>query len=348
MIENNAIDLLRRIETLTATTDDVESYNKIIPQASESGEKACRRRRPEFYSNQINSLRIRFSVALGHYNQLRKHNQYNVDGFQSRLQRASTTIEFKHNPKEAYQVYKNLRRELQEATKHSRDIREAKLAARIHDKHEEGSPEYLIRLQNIKKGEATRRAWQRMKFLRTQTGATQSLNRIDIPASWPPLSLTDNHSIQLKDPVTCTVWRTITNPDEIEQYIRLRNRGHFSQAQGTPFTELPLRDDINWSSDTSTSNNILNGYHQLETIDSIPQCKALLDACKSAATLDLLPYQITDKEFEQKISIWREATTTLPSGRHLGHYKTLFTQFPTTVDSTNTDGVSLLEKQTLI
>ncbi len=196
--------------------------------------------------------------------------------------------------------------------------------SRIHEKHEIGSPDHLKRLKNIKIGEATKRAWQSIKFLRTQSGSAQTLNRIDIPASWPvPISDSTEWN-NLENPATCTKWQTITSPTDIEHYIRLRNHGHFGQAQGTPFTELPLRREINWQADTLTSDDILNGHFQLDTVASIPQCQALLDTCKAATELDLLPAYISDKEFEGKIQTWRETTTTSPSGRHLGHYKALF------------------------
>jgi hypothetical protein len=164
-----------------------------------------------------------------------------------------------------------------------------------------------------------------MKFLKTQSGATQALNHINIPTSWPHLNSINDKTIPIEDPTTCTDWGTVTNPDEIEHYIRLCNHSHFGQAQGTPFTELPLCKQINWPADTPTCEDILNGHHHLDTIDSIPQCKALLDTCSAAAALNLLPYHISEKEFEKKISIWRETTTTSPSGRHLGHYKVLYT-----------------------
>ena len=165
LMENNAIRFLSRLKDFTATPAEVETYDKIITQATESAEKSCKRRRPEFYSTKINSLRIRTTIAHGHYRQLHKYNKSDTTGFQSRLQRAETTIEFKDTPQEAYQVYKELRNQLREASKHSHEIREQELASRINEKHEQGSPDYIIRLKNIKKGEANRRAWQTMKFL---------------------------------------------------------------------------------------------------------------------------------------------------------------------------------------
>ena len=187
-----------------------------------------------------------------------------------------------------------------------------------------------------------------MKFMRTQAGATQSMDRIDIPKSWPLPTSENLHSQPIEDPAKCTEWRSITNPDEIESYIRFRNRGHFGQAQGTPFTELPLREDITWQADTVTCEDILNGHHQTDTIKSIPQCQALLNTCKVATELDLIPYYISEKEFKHKIKVWRETTTTSPSGRHLGHYKTLFTKMPSTQEVDEPGQPSFADKQAFI
>ena len=350
LMNNNAQKFLERLEQKTATISEVETYDGILTQACLSAEKTCKRRRPEFYSNKINSLRIRTSIALGHFNQLRKFKTTsNTDGFQARLSRANTSIEFKETPNEAYQIYKTLRTELQEASKRSRDIREEELTSRINEKHDVGSPAHLQRLKNIKIGEATKRAWQSIKFLRTPSGTNQTLNRIDIPASWPiPISLsTQWHT--LENPATCTEWKSITSPDDIENYIRLRNHGHFGQAQGTPFTELPLMHEINWKADSPTSDDILNGHHQIDTVDSIPQCKALLDTCKVATELDLIQPYISEKEFERKIQTWRETTTTSPSGRHLGHYKALFIKpIADTEPETPAGQPSFTDKQTFI
>jgi hypothetical protein len=135
-MENNAPDFLSCIKAFMANTADVEKYDKLITQASKSAEKACRQQGPEFYSNKIQSLRIRTPIAHCHFNQLRKYNEYNIQGLETRLQQASTTIEFKDNPADAYKVYKDLKSELQEASKNSRDIREEELTSQIHDKHE--------------------------------------------------------------------------------------------------------------------------------------------------------------------------------------------------------------------
>ena len=72
LIENNADKFLIRIKNFTATMKEVETFDNLITQASLSAEKTCRRQRPEFYSNKLNSLRIRTSIAHGYLNQLKK------------------------------------------------------------------------------------------------------------------------------------------------------------------------------------------------------------------------------------------------------------------------------------
>ena len=44
---------------------------------------------------------------------------------------------------------------------------------------------------------------------------------------------------------------------------------------------------------------------------------------------DTLPRSITEKEMMEKYKFWPETTTTSPSGRHLGHYRSLLPNMPT-------------------
>ena len=71
LMQNYAQKFIKRLDQQTATPQEVETYDKILTQACLSAESRCRRRRPEFYSNKINSLRIRTSIARGHFNQLK-------------------------------------------------------------------------------------------------------------------------------------------------------------------------------------------------------------------------------------------------------------------------------------
>ena len=97
----------------------------------------------------------------------------------------------------------------------------------------------------------------------------QSLNRIDIPQTWPDPTNYDE-SQPRPDPKQCNTWKTITNPEDIDFYIRMRNRGHFGQAHGMPFTTTPLSDNINWEATTLSAQEISEGHSQIDTISLSP------------------------------------------------------------------------------
>ena len=94
-----------------------------------------------------------------------------------------------------------------------------------------------------------------------------------------------------------------------------RNRRHFGQAHGTPFTIAPLADLINWQADTDTAELILKGEYTNDELDDVTQL--LLQHCEATTKLDSISLQLTLDEFIGKIRVWRENTSTSPSGRHL-------------------------------
>ena len=349
LVANGASTLINTISQETATPNDAERLDKLIGQAGDSAEKHCRRRRPEFYSNTLNALRIRTSIAHGHLNNLRHHGQSNTKSLQQRLERAGTHLDLADTVQAAHQTYTALKKELATTSQQSFEIREQELHSRINPKYEPGTLPYTKRLRAIKTGEATRRAWQTMKFLKLQAGTNQQLNRIDVPKSWPSRQQIETTIESLEDPKSCKEWISVTNPDDIEHYIRMRNSGHFGQAQGTPFTEPPLSETVNWSADGTFCDDILNGvYHQHDTLDSVPQCQALLATCKVASDLDMLPAEITEQEFAGKMKSWRETTTTSPSGRHLGRYKVLFIKLGQNLEQIRDNEIDYKTKQQFI
>jgi hypothetical protein len=98
-----------------------------------------------------------------------------------------------------------------------------------------------------------------------------------------------------------------------------RNQRHFGQAEGTPFTVAPLAELLSWEGDTEAAELILRGEYTNAEFDDITQL--LLKHCQSVSDLDAIKPELTLDEFTGKLRIWRESTSTSPSGRHLGHYK---------------------------
>jgi hypothetical protein len=173
-------------------------------------------------------------------------------------------------------------------------------------------------------------------------GKTQNegLTRLSVPRSWPTAHTPIENIIGLPNPKEIDdpdpqphLWKNVTKPDEIEYYLQIRNRFHFGQAQGTPFTTPPLSDLINWPNDTAFANEILKGDADLSTLDTLTDLtKTLLHECKSSTGINSIQAELTVDEFRSKIRVWREGTSTSPSGRHLGHYKALLARVPTQRD----------------
>lgn len=177
-------------------------------------------------------------------------------------------------------------------------------------------------LKLINKFESGRKTWQIMSQITNSQGSIQRLDRLEVPSSWPSPDTPHDAVLTLENPADCTEWQMITDPVHIEYYLMLRNRLHFGQAQGTPFTTPPLSDHLDWEASSPFVEDVLTGEYS--TTVTTAQCAQLLQECKSTSDLDVIPATLTMDEFSGKIKKWREATTTSPSGRHLGRYKALF------------------------
>ena len=72
------------------------------------------------------------------------------------------------------------------------------------------------------------------------------------------------------DPESVTEWESIHDPERIQECLLARNKAHFSQADGTPFTRSPLT-DVGISANTATADEMLAGQ--------VPASLQVADAC---------------------------------------------------------------------
>lgn len=117
------------------------------------------------------------------------------------------------------------------------------------------------------------------------------------------------------------ITRTIYDRQTLEQVILQRNKHHFNQCAGSTFTTGILR-NLNWASDSDLADSILAGTYPIETMTHDIHLQTILHLCKRLgaeypATIDITKLRGLFKK-------WRETTTTSPSGRHLGLYKTIY------------------------
>jgi hypothetical protein len=98
-----------------------------------------------------------------------------------------------------------------------------------------------------------------------------------------------------------------------------RNKIHFKQAHGTPFTIHPLAITIGDNGCTKTATTILDGKYLPFSIH--PAARSILNECARVREPSTSTFPLHD--MIKGLSHWREATSTSPSGKHLGFYKSL-------------------------
>ena len=180
------------------------------------------------------------------------------------------------------------------------------------------------RLRHLRKAEDVKNLSRKLRVLRA-THAHQGVTRIEIPL----------HPTQ--DPKSCCEWQTIDVPTEVLRHLQQRNQLHFGQAAGTPFTIPPLSDDLGFCGDGEDAEKILDGTY--DTTAYAPNVAILIRHLKQTAeiaSMDAYP-TISEEDYVEKLKVWKESTSTSPSGVHLGHYKTLIARHKYTESSEDED-----------
>jgi hypothetical protein len=159
--------------------------------------------------------------------------------------------------------------------------------------------------------ERKKHMFRKLKQLRNSGGAT-GVTRIEVPVQAD------------QDPKQCTEWSSVDIPSEVLAHLQTRNRKHFGQAHGTPFTVPPLFDDLGFCGDTPAADDILEGRYDYDKIQD-PATRLLLQQLVQIQSLtdQSTCATISMEEFQSKLRVWRESTSTSPSGQHLGHFKYL-------------------------
>ncbi|KAI2492122.1 hypothetical protein MHU86_22426 [Fragilaria crotonensis] len=183
-------------------------------------------------------------------------------------------------------------------------IRDLEISASSGDRH-------LARiLRRLKKAEDIKLLFNKLQCAR-QGNQKKGVVRIEIP-----LHPED-------DPKSCTQWTQVDIPTEVVRHLQDRNRAHFGQAHGTPFTVPPLSDHLGFTGSGPAQDQMLKG--EFDVSPYAPNVRLLLSHLRHTQEMaeDNARPTISEREFVGKLRVWSESTTTSPSRMHLGHYKAL-------------------------
>jgi hypothetical protein len=135
---------------------------------------------------------------------------------------------------------------------------------------------------------------------------------------------TQNGGIQyiLTQDAKTTETKPIYDTVEMEAILLKRNQTHFAQAMNTPCAIDKNNTYFGYDGCNSITKNILKGHI---TIDVEPTMKLILnDMTQKRPTM---PCTMTLDDMIVDFHKWRESTTTSPSGKNIGMYKTLTTYY---------------------
>ena len=202
---------------------------------------------------------------------------------------------------------------LKEVRQAARTLREEHLSkkADLYAALEEQGKAKIVR--RLIRAESQHQVYKKIKYIRNQDAGMSGLSHLKIPREVP---IHDTEQIKSL-PDTPDHWETIIVPEAIEKILLERNRNHFGQAEGTPFTNPPLRADVGYKADGYAADLILQGQIEYENMSD---ATSLLISHLQERTTSKLEGKITKKEVIGKLKNWKETTSTSPSGTHLGHY----------------------------
>ena len=114
----------------------------------------------------------------------------------------------------------------------------------------------------------------------------------------------------------------VTDGPTIERIILSKNIRHFRQAETTPLATNDVIEKIGWGANTEISEQLLDGKSDPTDITNDEWSRYLLASMKRHSPE--ITITITAEKMMNKYKIWKERTSTSPSGRHLGHFHALF------------------------
>ena len=162
-------------------------------------------------------------------------------------------------------------------------------------------------MRNIRKKEEIQEMFSRLRGIRGKS-KVEGITTVKVPRD------------REEDPKTCNDWIEVDTPEEVEEAIRERNKTHFGQAEGTPFTKSPFKEQLDFSASTRTAELILEGKYDTSDCDKV--LASVVSHLKKAPVPETAAL-VTEDEMRKKLKVWPEKTTTSPSGLHLGHWKAL-------------------------
>ena len=122
---------------------------------------------------------------------------------------------------------------------------------------------------------------------------------------------------------TSVEYETILDCAAIEDELTRYNRNWFRQAKDTPFGQGELFDLVGYDGLTPQATSIVDGGNLDDFgIPMKRELRVFLEECRRPSSVVPIVTTIAPDDFIATVKAWKESTSTSPSGRHIGHYRT--------------------------
>jgi hypothetical protein len=112
-------------------------------------------------------------------------------------------------------------------------------------------------------------------------------------------------------------WRMIHEHNALQRYLQERNKQHFGQAHGTPFTVPPLN-KIDWGVNNQYAETLIQGEIHEALLSENKFATSVLKFIAEQKQLLEIDLYISPEEIAKGFRSWKETTSTSPSACHLG------------------------------
>jgi hypothetical protein len=291
----------RCFRTNKCTPDDERILNKIdrdITKILLSAEKNCKKAKGHAWSPLLANAGRTVIAAKWHLSNV-INGRYSL----TLWNRAEEIIQAKAQVKAAYAV-------LRQVQKDARKIRDSFLEDRADHLAETQQTTKAMALKQLLRAEKQAAIFRRLGLWIKDNEYTK-LDRLQVPDD------PDDHT---------STWRTIVDATDLFSILTTDGQNHFRQAADTPFVTGPIADKLGPFDDNEHSDSILQGTFDSTNLTTVSEVRAIIKGMRYPdpdIPTPTIPTNISVDQFAAAIKHTRESTSSSPSGRHYGHYRTL-------------------------
>ena len=308
LVTHKFYDRIEELNNLTEANDTLaESVDRDWLRASKTAGKRSRKVKKIWWSSTLAKAKEQTNLLRTLLSMLKQKRNYRPQI--GRLRALHPTIPLPDTLKACSKALRAARQNEKSVIAASLKHREEEQLSHMEMSTLKGDKSKADILRNIRKAEELKHMFQKLRFIRGKNQKS-GMATLEVP------------TIPGMDPKTCKDWTLVECPKEIMEYLLARNRKHFGQAKGTPFTLPPLAEKVDFQASTAACEMILNGDFSCEELEDLTQI--LLHHFSRRQELDNLPSKLTKAELLGALSVWNEGTSTSPSEMNLGHYHAMF------------------------